>query len=221
VGALGYNGNEIVVGIGSPSAIGFYTPAQMSGAAPPPPAQAPISNGVSGPVGLAFDASSNLYVSSYYSNTVTQYARQPGSVTYATTPTAFTLTLPSGMTPALQTPEGVAVDGSGNVYVDNTANNLVYVYNSAGAYQYTVGVTASIAATSPVPPDGVSTLTWSVAGLPAGTACSMTSSDGTYQAQSVGVAGSENTNAVTTPGYYQATLNCPGTAPATATFLVQ
>ena len=222
VGALAYNGHDIVVGIGSPSAIGFYTPAQMSGLAPPPPAQAPITNGISGPVGLAFDSASNLYVSNYYSNTVTQYAAQAGTVpTYPTTPSAFALTLPSGMTPALQTPEGVAVDGSGNVYVDNSPNNFIYVYNSAGAYQYTVGVTASLAATTPVPPDGASTLTWSVTGLPEGTACSMTSSDGTYQAQSVAVSGSENTNAVATPGYYQATLSCPGTAPVGATFLVQ
>jgi YVTN family beta-propeller protein len=222
VGALAYNGYDILVGIGSPSAIGFYTPAQMGGLAPPPPAQAPITNGISGPVGLAFDAASNLYVSSYYTNSVTQYTAQSGTVpTYATTPTTFTLTLPSGMTPALQTPEGVAVDGSGNVYVDNSPNNFIYVYDSAGAYQYTVGVKASLAATSPVPPDGASTLTWSVTGLPAGTLCSMTSSDGTYHAQSVAVSGSENTNAVTTPGYYQATLNCPGTAPVVATFLVQ
>jgi hypothetical protein len=49
----------------------------------------------------------------------------------------------------------------------------------------------------------------------------MTSSDGTYQAQSVAVSGSETTNAVATPGYYQATLTCPGTAPVVATFLVQ
>jgi len=222
VGTLAYNGYDIVVGIGSPSAIGFYTPAQMSGLAPPPPAQSPITNGISGPVGLAFDSASNLYVSNYYSNTVTQYAAQTGTVpTYPTTPSAFALTLPSGMTPALQTPEGVAVDGSGNVYVDNSPNNFIYVYNSAGAYQYTVGVTASLAATTPVPPDGASTLTWSVTGLPEGTACSMTSSDGTYQAQSVAVSGSENTNAVATPGYYQATLSCPGTAPVGATFLVQ
>jgi YVTN family beta-propeller protein len=222
VGALAYNGFDIVVGIGAPSAIGFYTPAQMSGLAPPPPTQAPITNGISGPVGLAFDAASNLYVANYYTNTVTQYAEQPGAVSrYLATPTSFTLTLPSGMNPALQTPEGVAVDASGNVYVDNTANNFIYVYNSAGAYQYTVGVTASAAASSPVPPDGASTLTWSVSGLPAGTLCSMTSSDGTYQAQSVAVSGSENTNAVTTPGYYQATLTCPGAAPTAATFLVQ
>ncbi|HTV94397.1 MAG TPA: Ig-like domain-containing protein [Steroidobacteraceae bacterium] len=222
VGALAYNGFDILVGIGSPSAIGFYTPAQMAGSTPPVPAQAPITSGLNGPVGLAFDASLNLYVSNYYANTVTQYAAQSGATpTYSTTPTAFSLTLPSGMTPALQTPQGVAVDASGNVYVDNTPNNFIYVYNAAGAYQYTVGVTASLSATNPVPPDGAATLTWSVTGLPAGTMCSMTSSDGTYQGQSVGVSGTENTNAVTTPGYYQATLSCPGSGPTVATFLVQ
>jgi hypothetical protein len=222
VGALAYNGYDVLVGVGNPSTIGFYTPAQLSGSTPPPPAQAPITSGLNGPVGIAFDSSLNLYVSSYFSNTVTQYAAQSGTVpTYTTTPTAFAPTLPQGMTPALATPEGVAVDGSGNVYIDNTGNNLIYVYNTSGAYQYTVGVTATLNATTPVPPDGAATLTWSVTGLPASTTCTMTSSDGTYQSQSVGVSGVENTNAVTTPGYYQATLNCPGTAPVVSTFLVQ
>jgi sugar lactone lactonase YvrE len=222
VGALAYNGYDIVVGIGNPSEIGFYTPAQLSSTSPPPPAQSPIGNGISGPVGLAFDSANNLYVANYYSNSVTQYVAQAGTVpTYPTTPSAFTPTLPSGMSPALQTPEGVAVDASGNVYIDNSANNFIYVYNSSGAYQYTVGVTASLAATSPVALGGTSTLTWSVSGLPASTQCSMTTSDGTYQAQSVAVSGSENTNAINAPGYYRATLTCPGSAQQVATFLVE
>jgi sugar lactone lactonase YvrE len=226
VGTLAYNGYDVLVGIGSDTdAIGFYTPAQLSGSTPPVPAQTPITNGVFGPVGLAFDPAGNLYVSNYYSNAVVQYAVQtatpPTAPTYSTTPSAFTLTLPQGMTPGIATPEGVAVDGSGNIYVDNSPNNLIYVFNSSGVYQYTVGVTASLTASSPVAADGASTLTWSVAGLPTGTMCTMTSSDGTYQGQSVGVSGTENTNAVSAPGYYQATLNCPGTAPLTATFLVE
>jgi len=32
----------------------------------------------------------------------------------------------------------VAVDAAGNIYVSNTANNLIYVYNSSGVYQYTI-----------------------------------------------------------------------------------
>jgi hypothetical protein len=219
VGALAYNGSDIVVGIGSPSEVGFYTAAQMSSGSPPPPAQSPITNGISNPVSFAFDSANNLYVSNYFGNNVTQYVVQSG--TYSTTPSAFTPTLPSGMSPALQTPQGVAVDASGNVYVANSANNFVYVYNSSGAYQYTVGVTASLGATSPVPLGGAATLNWSVSGLPASTQCSMTTSDGTYQSQSVAVSGSENTNAINAPGYYQATLTCPGTAPQAATFLVE
>jgi hypothetical protein len=222
VGALAYNGYDIVVGIGSPSEVGFYTPAQMSSSSPPPPAQSPITSGISGPVGFAFDSANNLYVSNYFANSVTQYVAQAGTVpTYPTTPSAFAPTLPSGMSPALQTPQGVAVDASGNIYIDNSANNFIYVYNSSGAYRYTVGVTASLAATSPVSLGGSSTLTWSVSGLPASTQCSMTSSDGSYQSQSVAVSGSENTNAINAPGYYQATLTCPGTAPQVATFLVE
>jgi hypothetical protein len=222
VGALAYNGNDIVVGIGSPSEVGFYTPAQMSSSSPPPPAQSPITSGISGPVGFAFDSAKNLYVSNYFANSVTQYVAQAGTVpTYPLTPSAFTPTLPSGMSPALQTPQGVAVDASGNIYIDNSANNFIYVYNSSGAFQYTVGVAASLAATSPVSLGASSTLTWSISGLPASTQCSMTSSDGTYQSQSVAVSGSENTNAINAPGYYQATLTCPGTAPQVATFLVE
>jgi Bacterial Ig-like domain (group 2)/NHL repeat len=222
VGALAYNGYDIVVGIGSPSEVGFYTPAQLSSSSPPPPAQAPISNGISGPVGFAFDSANNLYVSNYFTNSVTQYVAQTGTVpTYPTTPSAFTPTLPFGMSPALQTPQGVAVDAGGNIYIGNSANNFVYVYDSAGAYEYTVGVAASLGATSPVSLGGTSTLTWSVSGLAASTQCSMTTSDGTYQAQSVAVSGSENTNAINAPGYYQATLTCPGTAPQVTTFLVE
>jgi Bacterial Ig-like domain (group 2)/NHL repeat len=222
VGALAYNGYDIVVGIGSPSEIGFYAAAQLSSASPPTPAQSPITSGISGPVGLAFDSANNLYVSNYFANSVTQYVAQAGTVpTYPTTPSGWAPTLPSGMSPALQTPQGVAVDASGNIYIDNSANNFIYVYNSSGAYQYTVGVTASLAATSPVALNATSTLTWSVSGLPASTQCSMTTSDGTYHAQSVAVSGSENTNAIGAPGYYQATLTCPGTAPQVATFLVE
>jgi hypothetical protein len=169
VGALAYNGNDIVVGIGSPSAIGFYTPAQLSSTSPPPPAQAPITNGIGGPVSFAFDSANNLYVANYFANSVTRYVAQTGTPpTYSTTASAFTPMLPSGMSPALQTPQGVAVDASGNVYIANSANNFIYVYNSSGAYEYTVGVTASLGASSPVALGGTSALTWSVSGLPAG-----------------------------------------------------
>jgi sugar lactone lactonase YvrE len=220
VGALAYNGNDIVVGIGSPSEVGFYTPAQMSSSSPPPPAQTPITSGISGPVSFAFDATNNLYVANYFANSVTRYALVSGT-TYATTPSAFTPTLPSGMSPALQTPQGVAVDASGNIYIANSGNNLIYVYSSSGAYQYTVGTTASLGATTPVSLGGAATLTWTVTGLPAATQCSMSTSDGTYQAQAVAVSGSENTNAINAPGYYQATLTCPGIAPQVAQFLVE
>ena len=67
---------------------------------PPPP-----SPGCTDPVGLAFDASGNLYVANTDTNTVSEFT--PGS----TTPTA-TLT-------GLDAPDALAFDASGNLYVAN------------------------------------------------------------------------------------------------------
>src|SRR2546422_722226 len=42
------------------------------------------------------------------------------------------------------TPQGVAVDSSDNIYVTDTNNQRVQIFNSAGVYQSTLGVTGVI-----------------------------------------------------------------------------
>jgi|HubBroStandDraft_4_1064222.scaffolds.fasta_scaffold00015_61 hypothetical protein len=72
-----------------------------------PPATRTITQGVSGPNGLATDLSGNLYVANYINNTVTVYAKNASSPK---------MTLSNG----LNGPWDVKVDGFGNVYVSNT-----------------------------------------------------------------------------------------------------
>ena len=44
----------------------------------------------------------------------------------------------------LSTPEGMAIDGSGNIYVTNYGNNTISKYNSAGTYQGAFGTGATL-----------------------------------------------------------------------------
>jgi sugar lactone lactonase YvrE len=80
--------------------------------------QAPIgkiTDGISGPEGLAFDAKGNLYVTNTVGNTVTEYAR-------GTTTPSFTYTAQLG------DPAGVAVDKSNDVYVTNLSPASMTVF---------------------------------------------------------------------------------------------
>jgi hypothetical protein len=130
VGDLWYNSNtgDILVGFGSSNEIGFYYPVggcDNNCFPKPDPSQTPITSGLNGVVGIATDANNNVDATNSQGTPFVQYAPTTGRRT--------SLTLNGTPTPAIQNPQGVAVDTAGNIYVSNTANNLIYVYHTGAA----------------------------------------------------------------------------------------
>jgi sugar lactone lactonase YvrE len=87
-----------------------------------PPAPASLE----GPIGLAFDAAGNLWVSNYYNNTVVAFA--PAQLTTSGSP-APSVTL-SAAGQSLNQPAGLAFDALGNLWVANTLQNTVVAFGS-------------------------------------------------------------------------------------------
>jgi DNA-binding beta-propeller fold protein YncE/fibronectin type 3 domain-containing protein len=98
---------------------------------------AKTQNGMNYPFGVAVDASGNLYVADTYNNRILKFANaaslengspatsvlgQPSFLSYAYATTQ------SGM----NTPSGVAVDASGNLYIADYGNNRVLRFNGPG-----------------------------------------------------------------------------------------
>jgi hypothetical protein len=140
IGALAYNGNDLLVGL--PNQVNYYPTFNLthnsqnycSNNAIPPPApdgNQVTDSGLDGVIGITIDPNGNVDVTNYYGDpTFAQFASATGQQT--------TLNLTGTPSPAIQNPQGVAVDAAGNIYVSNTANNVIYVYNSMGVYQYTI-----------------------------------------------------------------------------------
>lgn len=124
--------------------------------------------GLSNPWALAFDASSNLYVTDFSTNTVRKFA--PGSTT------------PSATLSGLAQPRGVAFGSSGNLYVANyhgntistfepgatTASETITGLSGPSALAFDAGgslfvanfVGSTVSKFSPSGPDPVPTVTW-------------------------------------------------------------
>ena len=180
IGALAFNAltGDLGTAIGGSNQATFYNYAHCGSQPCLIPVQdsavQPAITGLSGPTGVAFDSSSNVYVVNG-TGTIGKYQ--------AGTSAALPLTL-SGSAPApLTGSQGVAVDAQGNIYVANTPNNSIQVYDSSGVYQYTMGniaieakpyYDANFQATT------AAYLDWSSPGLPASATCSLSSSDGVY-----------------------------------------
>jgi len=188
VGALEYKPatGDIAVAIAGSEEVPFYAGAVIDqsscGAIPCLPAPDSgvqptlvLPTFVSGPTGVAFDPTGNIYVTNYGGTPVIEYQ----------TGTANTLpfTLSGTPSPAIAQPEGIAIDSTGNIYVSNTPNNVIYVYNSSGVYQYSVGNIALNAVDSYASggiPTTSAVLNWTTPGYPATATCALSSSDGAY-----------------------------------------
>lgn len=85
-----------------------------------------------GTANIAFDASGNLFVSDEENNVIREISTGGNVTTLAGTGTAGYIDGP-GVTAALNHPEGIVVDGSGNLYVADLGNDLIRKINIATA----------------------------------------------------------------------------------------
>ena len=86
---------------------------------------------LNGPIGVAVDGSGNVYVADAGNNRIQKFSGPTSQ-----SPPTFALkwgTEGSGDGQFI-TPQGVAVDGSGNVYVADTANNRIQKFDSSGNF---------------------------------------------------------------------------------------
>ena len=105
-------------------------------------ASAPSSSSANGsfnsPYDVAVDGSGNVYVADLFNNRVQKFDSQGNFITYigASAPSY------SSANGSFNSPYGVAVDGSGNVYVSDTQNNRVQKFDSQGNFITYIGASA-------------------------------------------------------------------------------
>ena len=85
------------------------------------------------PHSMAVDGSGNLYVSDCYNSTIRKITTAGSVTTFAGSPGASGTANGTGANARFSYPEGVAVDGSGNVYVVDSGNFTIRKITSAGA----------------------------------------------------------------------------------------
>jgi len=121
-GALAIHGQNIYAGFGPGSGenavISFNVGEFLTG--DPLAIRVYNDNVNTGPTGVAFDNSGDVWISEFYSGTAVKYA--PSS---SKKPVLVISQDVGG-------PEGIALDSSGNVYVSNSSLNTITVYNSSG-----------------------------------------------------------------------------------------
>ena len=95
-----------------------------------------------GPTGVAVDASGNVYVADHFYNMIRKITSAGVVSTLAGSATSGSND-GTGPSASFSRPTGVAVDGSGNVYVADRNNNMIRKITSAGVVSTLAGSTTS------------------------------------------------------------------------------
>jgi streptogramin lyase len=97
-----------------------------------------------GPYGVAVDGSGNVYVADNFNNTIRKITPAGVVTTLAGTAGPTGSADGTGAAARFNSPRGVAVDGSGNVYVADTSNYTIRKVTPAGVVTTLAGTTGSI-----------------------------------------------------------------------------
>ena len=93
------------------------------------------------PVGLAVDGAGNLYVADTANNTIRKITAAGVVTTLAGSPGASGSADGTGSAARFWNPQGVTVDGTGNVYVADTSNNMIRKVTAGGVTTMLAGST--------------------------------------------------------------------------------
>jgi hypothetical protein len=82
-----------------------------------------IHGSLDGPIGMAFDGNGNLWVANGFGNTIVNFSAK--SIKKSGSPTPLVTIGAAGVIASLDSPVGLAFDGSGNLAVSNRGNNTI------------------------------------------------------------------------------------------------
>ncbi len=92
------------------------------------------------PGGVTMDTSGNIYIADTGDNTIRKIAANGAVSTFAGSPGISGSVDGNGTNALFNAPQGIAVDGSGNVYVSDTGNDTIRRITSAGAVNTLAGL---------------------------------------------------------------------------------
>ncbi len=223
ISALNFDGTYVWAAIdgGSGSELAAYTPAALTATSGTLQVSQTITNSVSGAAGIAFDPRSATRGNIFLADSQWQ-SSETLPITIYSAANSYSYITPSfndGANPALNTPAGIAIDSSGDVYVADSNNGAIDVYSAAAlAYEYSPKPTASLSAKvgGVAIASGASaetlgtqvTYSWSAVGVPAGGTCTVYDNQDTPATFS----GLELSGSITLPipitGEYEVFVSC-------------
>jgi hypothetical protein len=191
--SIGFDGLYVWAGIqtSNGSELAAYTPAALNGNTNPLQLSNRITNSVSTAAGIAFDERAATQGNILVADAQWQFA-ETSPITIYSASNFYSYITPNfndTANPALNTPAGIAIDGSGNVYVADSNNSAIDVYTAAAlAYEYSPepAVSLSAAVGGAAIAQGTAqaigtpvTYSWTALAVPAGGSCTLSDNQDT------------------------------------------